>query len=199
MGLEFAIHDAIDGRNGLDDSYEGLIDREYVETAINRRVVDAEWACALSHQAIYARILEQGHPGAVILEDDAILTPRFKKFILEKTYRTAPMVLLDHHIAKFRWHTARRVLPGTFAMQLRRNPVLTTAYSISARAAEHISTRSRPLRGLADWPCDITELGATGLFPRIIGHPKFRTDGSHIEPARNAAIKAARRKRILPF
>ena len=79
-GLAFSFVDAIDGRTTLPAEWESRIDRDGAARHYGYPMSDSEFACALSHQLVYARILEEGLPGAVVLEDDAILTSEFAAF-----------------------------------------------------------------------------------------------------------------------
>src|SRR5690625_2715287 len=92
LGLEFEFFDAIDGRTGLAPEFEVEIDRGAAEIRHHRPLSDAEFACALSHRRIYQRILERGLPGAVVLEDDAILSRQFALFIGGKGYEQADLI-----------------------------------------------------------------------------------------------------------
>jgi glycosyl transferase, family 25 len=195
--IPFRLHLAIDGRSGLPQMMEPLIDRAHAEAAIRRRVTDAEWACALSHRAIYQRIVDEDLPGAVILEDDARIGPRLARFIQGQGYLAAEIVLLDHHLLKPALARPKPVPGPALLLHLRKNPCLTTGYSISRRAAEMVLGQTSPLRGLADWPCDITRLGAMAAMPRLVGHPPFQSEASHIRPERTEAIAKAKAKGTL--
>lgn len=89
-GLEFEFFDAIDGRKGLAPEYEAMVDRVRTLERDGTPMTDGEYACALSHQAVYLRIIEEDLPGAIVLEDDAMLTPAFRQFYLERGYEAAP-------------------------------------------------------------------------------------------------------------
>ena len=75
--LPFSIMDAIDGRKGLPAPFEPMVDRDPSRSRISRGLTDGEFACALSHMAVYRHVVENNLPGAIVLEDDAILTPLF--------------------------------------------------------------------------------------------------------------------------
>ena len=197
FGIPFVVHEAIDGLAGLPEEYEALIDRAHVEAVQRRRITDGEWACALSHRAIYGRVAERALPGAVVLEDDARIGRRLATFLEGRGYSGHDLVLLDHHIAKFRLRSARRAPGPCLLLEFRKNPVLTTGYAISRRGAEYLLSQSAPLRGLADWPCDITALGAVGAVPRLVGHPPFISSNSHIKAERAAAVREAKKEGTL--
>jgi len=76
-GLTAVLHPAVDGRRGLPPDHEARVDRPRATRALGRPMSDADFACALSHQDVYARILAEGHTAAVVLEEDAIASPAF--------------------------------------------------------------------------------------------------------------------------
>ncbi|OOY02725.1 glycosyltransferase family 25 protein [Thioclava sp. F28-4] len=84
LGLSFKFFDAIDGRSGLPAAYESQVDRAGTEAYFGRPMSDGQYACALSHLAVYRQIVEEKLPGAIILKDDAILGDAFALFLREK-------------------------------------------------------------------------------------------------------------------
>ena len=94
-GLSYEIIDAIDGRQGLPPEYEHKIDRMAARDYMCRDMTDGEFACALSHQMIYERIVHDALPGAIVLEDDAILTSSFAGFVQEKGYLIPTALFID--------------------------------------------------------------------------------------------------------
>lgn len=190
LGLTANIIDAVDGRWGLSPEVERLIDRDRAEARVGRTVSGGEFACALSHQGLYQRILDERLPGAIILEDDAILTPHFAEFIRLKGYLAADLVQMDHLDARV-WPQGRRGFsPGITFFPLAENASLSTGYSLSAKAAHYILARSRPLAGLADWPCNLMPLAPLVTLPHLVDHPNTEVSGSTLERERDAARKS---------
>lgn len=190
LGLTAKIIDAVDGRRGLSPEVEHLIDRESAEERTGRKISAGEFACALSHQGLYQRIFDESLPGAIILEDDAILTPDFAEFIRHEGYLAADLVQMDHLDARV-WLQGRKAFsPGITFFPLAANASLTTGYSLSAKAAHYILARSRPLAGLADWPCDIMPLAPLVTLPHLVNHPYIEVSGSTLERERDAARKS---------
>lgn len=201
LSIPFKFVDAIDGRAGLGAEYEALIDRPGTEVQFGRRMTDAEYACALSHMSIYRRIIEGNLPGAVILEDDAIIGPIFAKFYQERAYATADLIQLDHMHGDI-WLFSRRkpLIEGVEISRAARNASLTTGYSINKKAAAHILEHGLPLRGPADWPCDVTVLNAMLALPRVVDHPAWENGKSTIQADRNAVLAGMMsRKRSFRF
>lgn len=190
LGLAFRFHDGIDGRRGLPAEHEPQIDRAAARLRMGRRLTDGEFACALSHQAIYRRIIAEGLPGAVVLEDDATLTPAFAAFLRNRCHDAAPIIQLEHLFADvWRWPRPRPLhpdLPGVRLARLCHNACMTSAYSLSRDAAAHILRESTPLAGVADWPCDVAVLGAAVTLPMLVTSPQVQ--GSQLDADRAEAV-----------
>ena len=198
--LKYEICEAIDGRQGLNAALEAHIDRDGTPAVYGRPMSDTEYACALSHMSVYERILERDLPGAVVFEDDAILTSHFDEFIEARGYLRADLVQLDHLNGDV-W-LFDRPLPLTAEISLARaarNAALATGYTISASGARYFLEEGRPIRSVADWPADPTKIGVLLCLPRAVDHPPF-SSGSAIEADR-ARLQASVRggPRILRF
>lgn len=189
-GIEPIITDAVDGRHGLPQEMEYRIDRSMALRRVGRTISDAEFACALSHHFIYRRILEEGLPGAVVLEDDAILTEAFSTFYAEKGYLAADFVQMDYINARvYRWGGQTKA--DVALMRLAANADLTTGYSVSSTMAQYLVEHAIPIAGVADWPCDVTPLGPLVTFPSIVKHPPFDPNTSSLEGYRLQQKQAA--------
>ena len=171
LGREAETILGIDGRHGLAAEHEACIDRDAARRALGRPMRDPEFACALSHQLAYRLIEDRGLEGAVVLEDDAILRPGFAAFLDAGAYRAADLLLLDYGPARVMRHSRRPLLPGVETWALALNPPLATGYCISRAGAAHLRRHGLPLRQTADWPCDVTAIGARIVAPRLVDHP----------------------------
>lgn len=201
LGLNFCYFDAIDGRQGLLPEMETKIDRSATLKNLRRPMSDAEYACALSHMAIYQMILEAGLPGAIVLEDDAILGREFREFIQNEGYREGDLVLLDHADAFYwRWASWIGSYGGARLIRAARTGSLTTGYSCNKQAAFHIRKFGLPLQATADWPCDLSGISVLIAVPQMVGHPAFSTETSLIEVSRGPILaKYSRRIKRLRF
>lgn len=192
LGLSFEIVDATDGRHGLTPEQEKLIDRPGTLARIEREMTDAEYACALSHLGVWQQILERDLPGAIVLEDDAILDRPFADFLNEQGYDAAPLVLLDHEKARvWRWTRPVCTPQGYTLIGVVGRPYRTTGYTISLRGAAFLVANSLPLRRPADWPCDIMALKPLAVLPRLVDRPEDEVD-SVIEASRRLSYLAKR-------
>lgn len=194
LGLTVEIIDAVDGRQGLPPKFEHKIDREGARSYMDREMTDGEFACALSHQSIYERIIRDGLPGAIVLEDDALLTEDFAYFVKNQGYLLADFIQMDYMHARYRPWKKKRYFDHIKLVQLVENAGLTTAYSLSRFSTEYILSRSSPLRAAADWPCDVTPLQPLVTVPRLVTQPPASENHSAIEIER-APLIAERRRR----
>ena len=175
---------ALDGRGGLPAEAEARIDREAARRRMGRPLRDAEFACALSHLGIYRLIAERGLSGAVILEDDAILLPGFARFLAAGAHRGAPLLQFCYGSARVMRGGAREAIPGVLTWELALPAALTVAYSVSATAAAALLRAGTPVSATADWPCDVTRLGARIVVPMLVRHPEPVAVASTIGGAR---------------
>lgn len=189
FGITIKIIDAIDGRHGLPPDQQHKVDRAGALAQLGHEMSDGEFACALSHQSIYERILQEGLPGAIILEDDAILTPEFAKFIILGKYRAADFIQMDYFGARYYPWKTRSFFDEVQIVQAARNACLASGYSLSAKAAGYILSQSRPLKGLADWPCDLQPIKPHITLPCLIRQPPPNPDQSSLERDRKPLRK----------
>lgn len=176
FGLTATFFDAIDGRNGLPQKYVDLIDKEKTHARVGRHLTDGEFACALSHREIYQLIINEKLPGAIILEDDAVLSQDFADFYENEGYTLGELIQMDHLDARVVQKNKIKFSKNITLFYLAQNASLTTGYTISANAARHIILNSTPLAGLADWPCNLTSISPLATMPRIIDHPEEGSD-----------------------
>lgn len=189
LGLEFEIVAAVDGRGGLSAEFESRIDRNAAEARCGRPLSDGEFACALSHRSIYQRIADEGLPGAVVLEDDAILSSSFAEFIRHQGYCEADVVQMDYGPARVFWRQRRSWSNEIALAPLAENAHLTSGYSISARGARYMLAQTMPLAGLADWPCDMIPLRPLITVPRLVQQPEACASDSDLKSERDFLIE----------
>lgn len=188
LGLPYRLHFGVDGRQGLPSDVEGMVDRDGAFVKNGRELSDGEFACALSHRSIYQEVVKQKAPGAIVLEDDAIVDERLVEFIEMEGYEAANLVMLDHSHARVRG-PGISLGGGSVGRVLSLASCLTTAYSISSEGCIALIAATSPLVDLADWPGDICQLGALALHPQIVTHPDASTGVSHLRDDRTKLSK----------
>lgn len=191
MGLEAEVLIGVDGRAGLPAWAEAEVDREAAWIWENKRflrhLTDGELACALSHVHAYRKIVDEGLPGAIIFEDDAILSGALKHFVAVRGHQAGDMVLLGHHNTYICRFSKRRLCEGVVGHRLVASPAFAHGYSLSRFAAAYLLDRATPVRTRADWPCDISQLKSLAADPQIALQPADRAAQSHLEAGRRAS------------
>jgi len=189
MGLEAEVLIGVDGRRGLPAWAEAEVDRNRNWTLHRPRrpMTDGELACALSHVRAYRKIIDEGLPGAVVFEDDAILSKSFEHFFAAHGFDAGEIVLLGHEEAWVRPYSKKHLCEGVDGYRLVNAPVFAHAYCLSHAAAACLIRKSTPVRAPADWPCDISRLNSLAVSPQIAFQPYDRKATSHLEKDRSFA------------
>lgn len=193
-GVSYEIFDAIDGRKGLDPKYETMIDRDAAAERMGRVMVNAEFACALSHHYAYREIAQRKITNTIILEDDAIVGDDFFEFLGATIPAKYDLILLDHARGLVRLDKYMTIGERYQVFRIGAFPHRANGYVISLRGAQEMINRSLPIIHPADWPFEIAELRSFAAHPRIVDHPDDRTGPSHIRDQRSFAKFRARRR-----
>ncbi|MCY4006887.1 MAG: glycosyltransferase family 25 protein [Rhodobacteraceae bacterium] len=175
LGITFNFHEAVDGRQGLEQKYEAEIDRVATQRA-GRILSDAEYACALSHINVCRRIVKDEIPYTLVFEDDAIPLPPLLDFLKGRHWQHADLIQLWTGKTFVSWHGAKRLF-GNYVSYIRvprmKNPGA-VAYTISLRAARHIVGNALPVDKEADWPSCvddfIQEKQFRCVYPPLVFH-----------------------------
>lgn len=188
LGLHYNLHFGIDGRRGLPKKCESLIDREATLEIVGREMSDGEYACALSHRQIYQRIITDNLEGAIIIEDDAILTDGFATFVSSKDYNQAPMILIDYAYGRALPFSSRKLTSGTM-WRCAKQATVTSGYCVSKETAKSLLAATTPVRCLADWPASLFHMSARLMVPRLINHVAPNADQrSHLAKDRDQLV-----------
>ncbi|MCY4195534.1 MAG: glycosyltransferase family 25 protein [Rhodobacteraceae bacterium] len=176
IGLPFEFIDAIDGRHGLPPEYESQIDRVAARRA-GRHLLDAEYACALSHINVYRRIAAEKIAYALVLEDDLIPKPELAEYLAGKHYEDAWLTqLYAGGIRVYVWRRQAKNLFAGYTSYLRVPEMSidgTVATVVSYQAARHFIAHALPVDKEADWP-DCIETLVAQRHCRVV-HPPLIT------------------------
>ncbi|MEO8243726.1 MAG: glycosyltransferase family 25 protein [bacterium] len=184
-GLDFRFIDAVDGRGGLAPEWESQIDRPGTLAKYGYGMSDGEYGCSLSHIIVYRKILAEGLPGAVVLEDDALLTPHFAEFYRKAAYLGCDLTqLFAYSVRIWRWPGRKVGVGDARSFRLAENPFSAVAYCLSHKAADYLLSSSLPVRSRADWPADLTLIGSRVTIPSLVRHPPPTASQSHIAEGR---------------
>ncbi len=143
------------------------VDVDSIARREGARPTPTQLACALGHHMIYALIVEQGLPYALVLEEDArqVGDLRYlansKDLLLRKDVPTVVQLSSRGQVFTHR----RNLEPGTTqaVVALTYPPRQTTAYLINFAAAT--AAASAPVDGLADWPGFATSVCFYAVLP----------------------------------
>lgn len=83
QGLEFEFIQAVDGLKLSDEYLKDICDFEAMKLSRPWLLKKGVYGCALSHLAIYKRMVEDNIPFACVFEDDVILDAALKKCLVE--------------------------------------------------------------------------------------------------------------------
>jgi glycosyl transferase family 25 len=112
----------------------------------------------------------------------------FIEFLAVRGYEAGELIQLNHlHGDIWRFDRPVRLTPHIRLAKAARNASRGSSYSISRSAAAHLLRHGLPLRGSADWPCDVTVLPTLLAMPQLTGHPSEDTQASQIESDRALA------------
>ncbi|GAA4335162.1 glycosyltransferase family 25 protein [Pigmentiphaga soli] len=198
-GLPFTIFDAVDGRAlGADE-----LARCYDGDAARRQYRDmsrGEIGCALSHLGVYRRLLEEGRPWALVLEDDAQLGERLPAVLraLEDALDAGrPDVTLLTHVDKYTRHGARRLDQTHRLVRRYGDWWLAHGYVVTRAAAQRMLEALRPVRTAADSWARFERQGIVALravVPYCIGLSPRAAD-STLQEHRAEFMREARERR----
>jgi len=192
MHLPYQLWFGIDGTKKLPLKYENKINRKKAKKKLYRDLTDAEFACSLSHNEIYHEIVKQDLYGAVILEDDAVLSEDFKELFLSFSLNTSDLLLLDHQNAYVSIKQKHKIYLHYIGYKLFFPSFLTTGYYLSLLGANQMIKKSAIISGVADWPCDITTMNCAAIMPRVVNQTKDAEISSLMKNKRDKMIQKNR-------
>lgn len=206
LGLDFSFFYGVDGRVMTAEERGRLVDHERRKARKRgyvRAMAPAELGCSLSHRNLYQHILDNNHPHALILEDDAVVGPSLPGLasaLIARFAAEVPAVVLLTHAKHYRSTGASPLADGYTLVRTERS-WLTSGYFVTRSAARILRKVQDPVYVLAD---DWDELGryvpVYGLHPYAVttndGGVSTITGGSRIEEA--AWVAEKRRLRYRP-
>ena len=194
-GLSYTVVWGVDGRKSLPQEFERDVDRIAAEKRMGRPLSDGELACALSHRLIYREIVALDAQAAIVLEDDAVITPEFVRMARHCRELPCDLMLLDHSNTYVN-RTDKMRLAGQDAFRVALPPFKATGYVISHLAASFLAHDIGPVSQPADWPDEIMKLRAYACAPKLIVHVSRQVSQSHLEAARRQYKRQGKWKRF---
>jgi len=188
-GVDFEMLDAVDATDGFDPAGDPRISPDRAP-----HLKAGECACALSHALALRRFLDSDASHLLVLEDDAIPTPAFARFVHDAHYRAFPMLLLYHSRARVDRDGGIELFDHIRARRLVMSCTAAVAYTLDRASAGQLLDANWPVRALADWPMDLSRLGARVLEPMVVDHPPRVRGQSSLQAARQAGGGRPRRR-----
>ena len=183
--------------NGLPEEYEKLIDRQSAQETLGRPMGDAEFACALSHNRIYRKIVEREISCAIILEDDITISDQLAPFFDGISEAPCDMLLLGYSKGRFSRRNVVHFGDNLRAHKILLAPYGTTGYMVTNFAASWFMNYSHKIAYVADWPFDITAIDSRAIVPRLVHHSQTAEDLSTVQKSRSQVRVKSSAKRFL--
>lgn len=151
--IDFEIVEAVYGKELTQEQLHELVDVEQAKKNIGREMSLNEIGCALSHQKIYKKIVDENLDGAFILEDDIILKADFKIILdlIEKNKASLPQCVwlsLDESSI----YSRKKMLKLNNEHAVYRGRIVggTQAYYLDNSAAKKLLEKNTKVKYLAD-------------------------------------------------
>ncbi len=196
LGLNYKLFDAIDGNTLTQAELDKVYAEKNTISAIGRRLSRGEIGCALSHLSVYKQMLSENIKIMIILEDDAILSPKFKEAlqIIDYLPKNWEILLLGYicygnhfwyklpiKIPKLKWRIAKAI--GVC--------YCTHAYIIRQDTAKKILTRTKKLcQPIDSYTGDFTAINLFLMVPTCVVD-KRDIENSNIQKGREEMCNTA--------
>lgn len=156
LGLPFEFVDAVDGRQLSGDELAELYDRKWAYRQEGRHLTRGEIGCSLSHLRVYRKIVEDDIPFALVLEDDAWLTPSIVgvlEAIKEKITPEMKAVFLMQEMGPGRLKNkgdSISIIDDLFVCREKDSAQWTHAYIVTNQASKSLTSALTPVTHTAD-------------------------------------------------
>ena len=173
-GFRYTIFNAIEAMDFVDGDMERYADSKKIMGKYDRMLSRGEVACAASHRSVYAQIVAQSIPRAIVLEDDVILTKDFSRVVglLDNLRVNNLLIKIDTFSHKSTTKTLRhrKVICDGYLMS---KPVFgqcdARGYYIDSIAARNLLNESEKVRRLADdWGAVRSIVKVRSIFPCLV-------------------------------
>lgn len=156
LGLPFEFIDGVDGKSLTDKQIEGLADQKWAYRNEGRFFTRGEIGCYASHLLAYQKVVEDDLSYALILEDDAWLTPSIVGVLEEMENVISPLnndVYLLQEIGPGRFKKKGKQIPvvnNLFKLQELRSAWWAHAYVVTNKSARSLIAALTPVRHVSD-------------------------------------------------
>lgn len=169
LGLSAEFIEAVDGRLMSDD------ERKRVTAEVNYAFLPGEIGCALSHQKIYRKMIDENIDNALILEDDIVLNEDFKDILDHISISTnAPSVILLSRTNKF-FKKPLKKLTRKHSLHKTLHATTTHSYIINNSAANSLLNGLSPVWIVADKWGLFEDMSLVDVYS-VVPHPVILSD-----------------------
>lgn len=196
-GIDAEIIEAVDGNALSAKRIASVYDAAASKATCGRELARGEIGCALSHQAIYRRVIERELPWAVVIEDDTLLGRDFRPVlgaIVASLDAQLSTVYLFSHVDRYTNWGRQKLAPGRRWLVTPVRAHGGHCYLITNAAAHALLRANEPIHFPVDYWMTYRAQGAVKLraiVPYCAGYAPSEQD-SVIRPER--ALKEAQRR-----
>jgi len=171
LGLEYEFVDAVWGKDHYTDP--AYYDRQKALRIELRDMTPGEVGCALSHQKVYDMIAERGLPYALVMEDDAVVSPDLPEVLKRLEGRIRPNDLIQ--LERCDVYSRKGIEPLYKDYRIAKPEMIkygsmcqSAGYVVTKEAAARIRTINRPVFIPADsWGHYRNMIGFRGIIPTL--------------------------------
>jgi glycosyl transferase family 25 len=170
LGIPFEFFDAVNGRllspADIAASYDG-------GHRTNRQLSAPEIGCALSHMTLYRRIVAESIPAAIILEDDAIVGPRLRRFAERADDLPGDVDVVNFFAADgVVYRKSSFDVAGIACHRTSSSVSHAVGYYIRRHGADLFSQANSKITKHADWPVGFHRLAFFVTLPFVVDHDR---------------------------
>ena len=180
LGVEYEFVEAVDKRL-LTEQHSKLYDDESVRRRVGRSLSPGELACALSHAHVWEIALSRDISHALILEDDAELSPEFLQTISNLALFPSDWDLINFCTTAPQMPTGNILPPNLNIGNISKKMSGTVAYVVTRKGLETMLEHAYPIKAAADGLLSslaiMGHLRCYGTIPQIV-KPSANFDSS---------------------
>jgi glycosyl transferase family 25 len=184
--------EAVDGREMTE------AERKNVTREVNYAFLPGEVGCALSHQKIYKKIINENIEAALILEDDVVLSSDLREILNNITLsKTNPEIILLSRVNKYYKKSIKKIC-GSYNLHKTHQATTAHAYIINQKAADRLLTNLYPVWMVSDkWSLfeDLSLAKIHSLVPYPVRLSE-EANASTINESKGDAVLDAKKKQI---
>ncbi|WP_353416946.1 glycosyltransferase family 25 protein [Enterobacter hormaechei] len=192
LNIAYEFIEAVDGRKMTETELRN------VTRETNYAFLPGEVGCALSHQKIYKRIIDENIDAALILEDDVVLNSDLREILNNVTLsKTKPEILLLSRVNKYYKKPFKHIF-GSYNIHKTQHATTTHAYIINQKAARSLLDNLYPVWMVADKWSLFEDLSLAKIHS-IVPYPvrlSEEANVSTINESKGDAMLDAKKKKI---